>query len=283
MIKKLQQLKGLFLLLVFTSNVVVLFAQYTGGVKVRPRPTSPRITAVNDFANMLPPLQKEELENKLRRFYDSTSIEIVVVTLQTLDGYEVDDVAYAYGKSWQVGNKQKDNGIILLVSLEPRKVRIEAGRGMDGALPDGLAGTIIRREIIPYLKQNKYFEAFDFGTTGIIQATKGEYKMDDPSDRRDSKGKGGSSFMSVLLMIIVVIVILSIISRKGGGGGNGGMLTRRGYRRWGGPTIFDYGPWSGGGSSGGGIFGSGGGSSGGGDFGGFGGGDFGGGGASGDW
>jgi uncharacterized protein len=283
MIKKLQQFKALFLLLVFTGNVVVLFAQYNGSVKVRPRPTVPRITAVNDFANILPPLQEQELENKLRRFYDSTSNELVIITLPTLDGYEVDDVSYAYGKSWQLGNKQKDNGIILLVSLEPRKIRIEVGKGLEGAVPDGLAGTIIRREIIPYLKQNKYFEAFDFGTTGIIKATKGEYKMDDPSDRRDSKGKGGGSFMSILLMIIVVIIVLSIISRRGGGGGNGGMLSRRGYRRWGGPTIFDYGPWSGGGSSGGGIFGSGGGSSGGGDFGGFGGGDFGGGGASGDW
>jgi uncharacterized protein len=281
MLKKITILK-LICFFAITIATSTSFAQYTGSYKVLPRPTSPRINAVNDFANILPPLQKEQLEQKLRRFYDSTSNEIVVITLPTLNDYDVEEVAYAYAKSWKIGNQAKDNGIVLLVSLEPKKIRIEVGKGLEGALPDGMAGVIIRREIAPYLKQSKYFEAFDFGTTGIISATKGEYEMDDPSDRRDSVSQDDGGMMRIIIMIAIIFIILAIINKRKGGGGNGGMLTRRGYKRWGGPTIFDYGPWMGGGNTGGGIFG-GGGSSGGGDFGGFGGGDFGGGGASGDW
>jgi uncharacterized protein len=256
-----------------------LIAQYAN-IKVPPRPTNP-VMAVNDFAKIFSPIQLASLENKLRKFYDSTSNEILIVTLKSLEDNQVEDVAYAYGKSWKPGNKNKDNGAIILVSLEPRKIRIEVGKGLEGALPDGLAGSIIRNEIIPYLKQNKYYEAFDYGTNAVIAATKGEYKMDDLSDRLDNKS-GDIDIFTMLIILGFIIFILYILFKSRGGGPGGGMLSRRGYRRWGGPTVIDYGPWSGGG---GGIFGSGGGSSGGGwgDFGGLGGGDFGGGGASGDW
>jgi uncharacterized protein len=263
-------------LLILLFVVGAFFSVAQTKIKVIPRPTNPYM-AVNDFANLLSPTNKMALEMKLRKFYDSTSNEMLIVTLPKLDGFEVEDVAYAYAKEWNFGNKAKDNGILLLISLDPRKVRFEVGKGLEGAIPDGMAGTIIRREIIPLLKESKYYEAFDQGTSAVIKAAKGEYEMDDPGDRRDS-GKKGGSFMSVFIMIFIIFIILIIISRRGGGNGNGGMLSRRGYRRWGGPSVFDYGPWSGGGGS------SGGGSGGGlGDFGGFGGGDFGGGGASGDW
>lgn len=272
-------LKSTFFSILFVIACPTLFAQ-TSGVKVIPRPSNP-IMAVNDFANVLSPTQIEQLERKIRGFYDQTSNEIIVVTLKSLDGFSDDDVTYAYFNTWKIGNKTKDNGILVLLSLDPRKIRIEVGKGLEGALPDGMAGTIIRHEIIPLLKQSKYFEAFDNGTNAIIKATKGEYVMDDPNDRRDSGKSGGFGFIGIIIMFVIIIVILAIINKRGGG--NGGMLSRRGYRRWGGPTVFDYGPW------GGGIFGggnSGGGSSSGGgfgDFGGFGGGSSGGGGASGDW
>jgi uncharacterized protein len=263
-------------------TIVSFVATAQTKINVKPRPTNP-YRAINDFADLLSPTNESALEMKLRRFYDSSSNEIVIVTLPSLDGFDIEDVGYAYAKSWSFGNKKKDNGILVLVSLNPRKVRFEIGKGLEGAIPDGMAGTIIREEIIPYLKEAKYYEAFDNGTTGIIKATKGEYNMDDPSDRRDRGGKSSGRFMNIIIMIAFIFIILAIINKRGGGG-NGGMLTRRGYRRWGGPTIFDYGPW-GGGSSGGGVFGGGssGDSGGMGDFGGFGGGDFGGGGASGDW
>jgi uncharacterized protein len=281
MIKKIQQFKKFFLLLVFTSNVVVLLAQYNGNVKVIARPTNP-IKAVNDFGLVFSPSQVSFLEQKLRKFYDSTSTEIVIVTVPSLNDYPIDDVSYAYGKSWKVGNKERDNGVIILLAKNERKIRIETGKGLDGAMPDGMAGTIIRRDILPYFKLEQYYEGIDNGTNSVMKATQGEYKMDIPNDKRDGNSESGGGIAVVLMLLIVFLIILFIAKRRGGGGNNGGMLTRRGYRRWGQPSVFDYGPW--GGAAGGGIFGSSGGSSsGGGDFGGFGGGDFGGGGASGDW
>jgi uncharacterized protein len=282
MIHKIQFLRKIILLLVFTSNIIVSFSQYTGSVKVILRKTNP-ITAVNDFGLVFSPSQVSYLEQKLKRFYDSTSTEIVIVTVPSLNDYPIDDVSYAYAKTWQVGNKQRDNGVIILLAKNERKIRIETGRGLDGAMPDGMAGTIIRRDILPYFKQEQYYEGIDNGTNSVMKATQGEYKMDIPNDRRDGNSEGGSGMSLMIMLLVLFLIILFIVKRKGGGGNNGGMLTRRGYRRWGQPSVFDYGPW--GGAAGGGIFGSGGGSSsgGGGDFGGFGGGDFGGGGASGDW
>ncbi len=281
MIKKIQLFKRFFLVLVFTSQVAILFSQYTGSVKVIPRKTNP-ITAVNDFGLVFSPSQVSFLEQKLRRFYDSTSTEIVIVTVPSLNDYPIDDVSYAYGKTWKVGNKERDNGVIILLAKNERKIRIETGKGLDGAMPDGMAGTIIRRDILPYFKLEQYYEGIDNGTNSVMKATQGEYKMDIPNDKRDGSNEVGGMPLP-LIMLIIFLIILFIAKRKVGGGNNGGMLTRRGYRRWGQPSVFDYGPW-GAGAAGGGIFGSGGGSSsGGGDFGGFGGGDFGGGGASGDW
>ncbi len=257
--------------------VINSFAQTYNNIKVNPRSNPP--TAVNDFANIFSPQEKIALETKLATFFKTTSNEILIVTVNSLSDNNVEDVAYAYGKAWKPGNKTKDNGAIILLSMEPRKIRIEVGKGLEGALPDGLAGTIIRQEIIPLLKQNQYFAAFDKGTSAVIAASKGEYNYDPKDDI--ANGATGMSMGRIIFIGVLLLIFFIIISRKGGGP-NGGMLTRRGYRQWGGPTIFDYGPWSGGGNSGGGIFG-GGGSSGGGGFGGFGGGDFGGGGSSGDW
>ncbi len=280
--KKLMSAKKIgTIFIVLLLLLIQVNGQTYNNIKVAARPSNP-IMAVNDFANIFSPQEKLALENKLRETFKTTSNEILIVTLKSLDGNEVEDVAYAYGKSWVPGNKGKDNGIIILLSLEPRKLRIEVGKGLEGAVPDGLAGSIMRNEIVPLLKQNQYFAAFDKGTNAIIAASKGEYNYDPNDDRAN----GANSEMSIEKLIAIgalVILFLIIVRRSKGGGPNGGMLTRRGYRRWGGPTVFDYGPWGGGG--GGGIFGGGGGNGGssGGDFGGFGGGDFGGGGASSDW
>ncbi len=251
-------------------------AQYDK-VKLKARQMGPGKLAVNDYANLFSPMQKNDLEAKLRKFYDSTSNEIIIITLLSLDGFEVDDVTYAYGKGWKLGNTEKDNGAIMLLSKDPRKLRIEVGKGLEGALPDGLAGTIQRNIMLPLLKQDKFYEAFNEGFSAIESATKNEYK----NDFKGSKNSSGGGIGGLIATMVFIIIIIYFINKNRGGGSNGGMLSRRGYRRWNQPTVIDFGPWG----SGGGIFGGGnsGGGGGWGDFGGGGGGDFGGGGASSDW
>ena len=274
-----KKINYLLLLTLVLVNSAILVAQSTTTIPVNKRPSSP-IMAVNDFAKKLSPLQLTTLEQKIRDFYNQTSNEIVVVTLDSLKGFEADDVTYEYFKQWQIGNKAKDNGILLLLSFEPRKVRFEVGKGLEGALPDGMAGTIIRNQMAPLLKQGQVYEALDAGVTASMQATKGEYKMDDESDRRSGKRSGG---IIPIIIIVIVLIMIFIIFKSQGPNGGGSVLTRRGYRQVGVPTIFDYGMLGGLLGGGGGSGSSGGGGGGFGDFGGFGGGSSGGGGATGDW
>ena len=231
----------------------------------RPRPAR----LVNDFAGILSASQRQTLESALVAYDDSTSTQIAVVTVPTLNDYDVADYAVQLGEKWGIGRKQKDNGLLLLVAPNERKVTIQVGYGLEGAIPDATAKTIISQRIIPYFKQNNYPGGIAAGVQGLMQAAAGEFKGE-PRKRGDD----GGGFPTFLVIIIIVIILISIFGKKGGGGG--GSYSRRGYRGYGGgPIIFGGGGFGGGGGS----FGGGGG----GGFGGFGGGSFGGGGASGDW
>ena len=229
------------------------------------KPQTGRQQLVNDYANILTPHQKQDLEEKLVQFDDSTSTQIVVVIVPTLGGYEVSDYAVKLGRAWGVGGKEFNNGVVLLISKDDRKLNISTGYGVEGALPDVTASHIIRDLIVPSFKGNDYYGGIDRGVDAIMKATQGEYKA--PEGYHKQKG---FSPLAVILIIILIIVFLSVMN---GGGGGGTFMSRRGYRGFNGPFIFPTGGWSGGG----------GGSSGGGGFGGFGGGSFGGGGASGSW
>lgn len=231
---------------------------------------------VNDYTNTLNSAQIASLESKLVAFDDSTSIQIAVVMIQSLDGYDISDYGYQLGRAWGIGGKDKNTGILVLASIGDRKVTIQTGYGMEGALPDAIAKRIIENEIKPNFKQGDYYGGMDAATNAIISYTKGEYKNTD-TDKKPAKGRG----FPVGLIIIIVVIIISLIGRGGGGGGRNVIGGR------GGANIFWWSLLAGmasggrGGGSGGGGFG--GGSSGGGGFGGFGGGSFGGGGASGGW
>lgn len=240
------------------------------------RPNPPRL--VNDFAHLLTPEQTQYLESKLVAYDDSTSNQIAVVTVTDLHDYAAVDYAVALGRKWGVGGKEFNNGIIILVSTGGEEGRRDAfiatGYGLEGAIPDLTANTILNAELIPNLKAGDYYKAFDRTTTALIQAAAGEYKAPEGYRNRGGNG-GGLSFGKIVLGLIILFFILSIF----GGGGNrgGGYMSRRGYRGFGGPIIFPTGGW---GSGGGGEWSGGGG---GGGFGGFGGGSFGGGGAGGNW
>jgi uncharacterized protein len=206
----------------------------------------------------LNPHEKKALERKLVAFDDSTSSQIVVVTINSLDGWDIGMLATEIGQKWEVGQKGKDNGIVVLASKQDRKVFIATGYGMEGVVPDAIAKRIVESYIVPNFKQGNFYKGFDEATDVLISLTKGEYTADDIA-----KNTGRLPVWLVLVIILIILIILWIIS-KSDGKGRGGM-----------PLFI---PMGGIGYSSGGF---GGGSSGG--FGGFGGGSFGGGGAGGSW
>jgi len=229
-------------------------------------------TLVNDYANVLSADQKQQLETKLVAFNDSSSTQIAIAILKSVGDYDINEYAVELGRKWGVGQSGKNNGIMIVVAVGDRKISIQTGYGLEGALPDIYAKRIIDNDIKPNFRAGNYYAGLDEATTSIIKYTRGEYKNDSP---KASSKKGGSG--SIIIIIIIVIVII-IIMRKGGGGGSE-VIGGRGASNalfW--AMLFG----SGGGRSSGGW---GGGSSGGGGggFGGFGGGSFGGGGSSGSW
>lgn len=241
------------LLLILTVAFVSAHAQIEKELPAKPVP----VKLVVDYTNTLSPDQKAALEQKLVAFDDSTSTQVAVVLVETTGDRDIADYAVALGRAWGIGNKEFNNGVLLLIAKNDRKIWIATGYGLEGALPDITTKNIIENEIKPNFKGNDYYKGLDEGTDAIISATKGEY--DAPVNYGRRKGSGKKSVPG-LLIIVVVFIILSIFRRRGGGGGAGGLL------------FFPMG--------GSGFGGGGGGSSG---FGGFGGGSFGGGGAGGSW
>ncbi len=224
----------------------------------------PPKTRVTDLTGTLTPEQKAGLERGLAEVEEKTSNQLLVLMIPTLAGDNLEDFSIRVAEKWKPGRKGKDNGAILLVVKDDRRLRIEVGYGLEGALPDALAGTIIRNEIAPRFRKGDYYGGIVAGLRGIVAATKGEYQGQPRAKRRKRGGfsLGGLGYFLLLLLLF---------------GGFGGFRRRRlGY--WGlGSAIF-FGMSHRGSSMGRGGFGGGG-------FSGFsgGGGGFGGGGASGGW
>ena len=254
-------------LLFFVSLTAAVFAQ-----QIPARPSPP--TLVNDYTNTLTSDQKAALERKLVAYDDSTSTQIVVVIVATLNDYGAVDYATKLGRDWGVGNKKTNNGVVLLVAKTDRQLFISPGYGLEGAIPDITAKSIVEDIIKPNFREDDYYRGLELGTTAIMKAAAGEYKA--PAGyRKKGKGGGGSSILGVIIFIFVIIMLAG----RGGGRGGGGMASRRGFGDV--ATGMLLGSLLGGGRGGGGGFG--GGSGGGGGFGGFGGGSFGGGGSGGSW
>lgn len=243
----------------------VLFASQAHAQRydLPPRPSTP----VLDQGGMLSPTQEQQLSRKLTAFEDTTSTAIVVVTVQSLDGAPISDYAITLGREWGVGQAEKDNGVVLLVSRGDREMFIATGYGVEGALPDAVANRIVERIITPAFRQGQFYAGIDQGTDAIIQATKGEY--DASAESRSASSDDGMPTALIFTLLILLYFVGSSFFR---GGGKKGRRSRRKHGDM--PLII----WGGGGSRGGGGF-----SGGGGGFGGFGGGSFGGGGAGGSW
>ena len=255
-----------FLFIFFVLLAFVSTAQVERAIPARPNP--PKL--VNDLTgSLLSSEQTTALERKLVAYDDSTSNQVAVVIVDDLKGYSAADYAIALGRSWGVGNKNFDNGIVILISTGGgtgnRDAFIAIGYGLEGVIPDLTADAILNNELIPNFKRGNYYQGLDDATSAIIKAAEGKYTA--PQGYRKRGKSGGISPFTIVIIVIVLLVLFGGI----GGSGGGGYVSRRGYSPWIG------GGWSGGGGGGGWSGGGGGG------FGGFGGGGFGGGGAGGKW
>jgi uncharacterized protein len=260
------RLTYIFLFLSFLSVNIL-----RGQPVIPPKPSPPRL--VNDFAHLLSADEQQRLESDLTRYFDSTSTQITVVTLADLGDYEIVDWAVEIGKKWGVGMKQKNNGVVIIVGLAPRKKTfIATGYGVEGFLPDVICKRIVDQYINPKFKEGLFYDGLNAGFQGIRGAAKGEFVNENAGQ---SNGDDTMFWLFVVLMVAALIFIIWSQNSRNGAVEYGSR--RRYHGNNGGGWII------GGGGFGGGSGFSGGSDSDSGSFGGFGGGDFGGGGAGGDW
>lgn len=168
---------------------------------------------VNDYAGMLSPEAASRLEQKLAAFEQDQTTQVVVLTIPSLQGDDLDQFTIRVAEQWKIGQKDMDNGVLLVLAQAERRVRIEVGLGLQGVLPDITAGRIIRDVMRPHLKAGNFEQGIDAGVDGIIAATKGEFKAS-PAERRGRPGQSGAStLMTFLLFTGVAAVVLGAVSR----------------------------------------------------------------------
>jgi uncharacterized protein len=240
-------MKKLFFLVLFSLTVL------------HPAVASPKWPSptghLNDFAHVVPADQAQNLENLLTQLETKTGVQLAVVTLPSVEGADIDQAAVDLFKAWGIGQKGKENGLLILLSVGDRKDRIEVGYGLEGIITDGDTGSIRRHAMEPLFREKEYGQGLTAGVMELAQLIEagGEKNTRPANDHRDPLG-----FWGTIILFIVIFILISMLNRRGRGG------------FWGGG--FYGGGWGGG-------FGGGGG----GGFGGFGGGGSGGGGSSGSW
>lgn len=259
-------MKKMFTLIIFLIGFAVIST-----AQIPERPVPPRL--VNDIANVLTDTERAQLEDTLVQFAQTTSTQIVVVTVPDLEGYDPGDYAFQLGEKWGVGQKDKNNGIVILVKPKQGnskgQVFIATGYGLEGILPDAIVNsTVVDYEMIPRFQENNYYLGIASGVQVIMNITRGEYTAEQYQQQYAQSKEGG---VIPALIIFIIVFIIMMRGRRNRFYSPGKSL----------PFWLAMGMLSGGGRGSGGSFGNF--SSGSGGFGGFGGGSFGGGGAGGSW
>lgn len=183
------------------ATPLVLSSSVAIALQVPDRPTG----YVNDYAGLLSEGTRQGLEAKLAEFEKETSNQVVVAIFPGLEGEVLEDFSIRLAEKWKVGQKGRDNGVILLVFKNNRKLRIEVGYGLEGALPDALASQIIHREIVPAFKQADFDKGVEAGVNAIISATRGEHKALPGSGTR-SQEKASIAFVLMVLYFLAPVV-----------------------------------------------------------------------------
>lgn len=249
-------MKKLVLLFVFCG--IYVQAQFT-------IPDKPSFqTSVYDYADVLNPTEEKELESKLIRYSDSTSTQIVVISVEDLKGEDIGILTPKWAQEWGIGQEKEDNGILILLSKKDRKIWIAPGYGVEERLTAGINGELTRNIIIPEFKAGSYYKGLDKGADAIFKVLQGKYK--------GSRKKESNFPVGIIVVIVVFLVLVFSKLNRGGNGNNSGGLDL-------GDMIILSSLGRSGGGFGGGSFGGGSGGFGGG----FGGGGFSGGGAGGSW
>ncbi|MDZ7935871.1 MAG: TPM domain-containing protein [Emticicia sp.] len=232
------------------------------------KPNPPRF--VNDLVGgLLSQGEINQLEQKLKAYNDSTSTQVAIVIVKSVQPYDISEYAIKLGREWGIGQKGKNNGVVFLWAPGDRKIFIATGYGAEGGLTDAYSKRIIEQVVKPNFKQLRYYQGLDEATSSIFKYLSGEFDAE-PTEEGDL----GDAIFAIIFFIIIVFIILYVIGKISGGGKGGG-----GNR--GGGMFIPYTTYTGWGTSSGGWSSGGGGSSGGGFD--FGGGSFGGGGAGGDY
>lgn len=170
---------------------------------------------VNDYADMISPSAKAELEQELKVFEQTDSTQIVILTIPSLEQEVIEDFGIKVGDAWKIGQKNKDNGIIFIVSKQEKKMRIEVGRGLEGRLTDLTAGRIIDLVVKPRFKRGDYDGGFIAAVSSLIDATRGEFKAD---GNHDNQSHNNSSYFTTFLIFgFIAILIIGTILRIAGG------------------------------------------------------------------
>jgi uncharacterized protein len=213
---------------------------------------------VRDEAGVLSPQTVQYLEQYLKQDRDSTSNQIAVYIIKSLQGEDIDDYTFRVFQKWKLGDEKKINGVLYLIAIDDRKFRIEVGDGLEGVLTDLQASRINRDRVAPYFRQGDFDNGVIAGVNAIRETIKGEYVNDNPKPQQGKRRRGNSLY--TILLVLGLIIFLS--RRRGGGGGGGGYWSRGGWIIPGGGFGSSSGNWGGGGGDfGGGGFSSGGGSS----------------------
>ncbi len=170
---------------------------------------------INDYASMLSPGTIQKLEEQLTGFEKTDSTQIVVLTIPGLEGEVLEEFSIKVAEAWKVGYKGKDNGVILLIARDDRKLRIEVGRGLEGKLTDLMSGRIIRFEITPRFKAGDYDGGVEAGVNALMSVVKGEYAAS-PSDQME-EGKSDTPLFTMLIFLFFITTTLGGIKRIFGG------------------------------------------------------------------
>ena len=262
----------------FAAFIVLFLAVVLFPVAASAEPKFPPLTGrIVDDAHLLTPADRAAIESDLKALEDKSSDQLVVYTTNSLQGYPIEDYGYQLGRAWGIGQKGTNNGVILIIAPQDRKVRIEVGRGLEPQMTDLLSKLIIQSSILPRFKRGDFSAGIKAGVQDIRDVLLGDADaVKERAAARPAKRNApdNEELITLIFIIAIFLFVLWVQSQQAGPPLSGGPYTRRG--RYGGGPIFIPGNWSGGGF---------GGRGGGGDSGGWsgGGGDFGGGGASGDW